>query len=122
MKSDDEIMAEHLLRGGKMLARSCPDCGCPLFEVKGETGCVVCAARGKQEAGVPAPVPETTAPTTAPAPAAQEKGGAVRVPGPLDDELKRTLACLLERVRAEPDPARCRELMKCVEIGWDLLD
>ena len=37
MMSDDEIMADYLLHGARMLARACPDCGCPLFEVKGET-------------------------------------------------------------------------------------
>ena len=41
-KSPDEIMAEYLLKGGKMLAKTCPVCNCPLFEVKGETFCVVC--------------------------------------------------------------------------------
>ncbi|NTW92707.1 MAG: hypothetical protein HGA40_04620, partial [Methanoregulaceae archaeon] len=42
MKREDEIMAEYLLKGGKMLSKSCPSCGCPLFEYKGETFCVVC--------------------------------------------------------------------------------
>ena len=28
MTSDDEIMADHLLHGARMLARACPDCGC----------------------------------------------------------------------------------------------
>ncbi|PKL60595.1 MAG: hypothetical protein CVV33_01890, partial [Methanomicrobiales archaeon HGW-Methanomicrobiales-4] len=42
MRKPDEIMAEYLLKGGKMLAKTCPDCGSPLFEYKGETYCVVC--------------------------------------------------------------------------------
>ncbi|MCK4269102.1 MAG: hypothetical protein KAW93_01335, partial [Methanogenium sp.] len=45
MKADDEIMAEYLLKGGKMLSKTCPECGAPLFEVKGETKCVVCAEK-----------------------------------------------------------------------------
>ncbi|HWQ62924.1 MAG TPA: Sjogren's syndrome/scleroderma autoantigen 1 family protein [Methanospirillum sp.] len=35
-------MAEYLLKGGKMLAKTCQNCGSPLFEYKGETSCVVC--------------------------------------------------------------------------------
>ncbi len=117
MKNEDEIMADHLLRGGKMLARACPDCGCPLFEMKGETSCVVCTARQAEQ---PAEAPETVmaAPTTTTAP---KESGDARMHGPLDDELRTTLACLLERVRAEPDPERCRTLMKCVAAGWELL-
>ncbi len=42
-RKEDEIMAEYLLKGGKMLEKSCKTCGCPLFEVKGKTLCVVCA-------------------------------------------------------------------------------
>ncbi len=43
VRKEDEIMAEYLLKGGKMLEKSCKTCGCPLFEVKGKTLCVVCA-------------------------------------------------------------------------------
>ena len=43
IRKEDEIMAEYLLKGGKMLEKSCKTCGCPLFEVKGKTFCVVCA-------------------------------------------------------------------------------
>jgi UPF0148 protein len=117
MTSDDEIMADHLLHGARMLARACPDCGCPLFEVKGETSCVVCAAR-RASAEAPAASSESVAGAVpargsgAPAPAAT---------GPLADELGLTLACLLQRARAEPDPERCRTLMECVRIGWGLL-
>ena len=42
-RKEDDIMAEALLKGGKMLEKSCRTCGCPLFEVKGKTLCVVCA-------------------------------------------------------------------------------
>ena len=111
MTSDDEIMADHLLHGARMLARACPDCGCPLFEVKGETSCVVCAARKAPEEAPPTPV--NAAPAAAPGPST--------APGPLADELGATLACLLQRTRTEPDPERCRTLMECVRIGWRLL-
>lgn len=112
MPSDDEIMARHLLEGARMLARSCPDCGCPLFEVRGETGCVVCAAR-KEAAPTPAP---RDAPSSVPA------GTPAQAPaGPLGEELAATIVSLLRRARAEPDPERCRALMESVRIGWDLL-
>ena len=118
MPSDDEIMAEHLLHGARMLARSCPDCGCPLFEVKGETSCVVCTARRESAEAVPDGVGSPGATDgSVPVPAAPAEAAA----GPLADELGATLACLLRRVRTEPDPERCRTLMECVRIGWGLL-
>ena len=112
MTSEDEIMADHLLHGARMLARACPDCGCPLFEVKGETSCVVCAARSASGETVPA-VPEPVF-----AAGGRRSAGASGCPGRGPGA---TLACLLQRARTEPDPERCRTLMKCVRIGWDLL-
>jgi UPF0148 protein len=61
-RKEDEIMAEYLLKGGKMLEKSCKTCGCPLFEVKGKTLCVVCAenetpVKGAKKAAAPAAVP-----------------------------------------------------------------
>ena len=42
MSRPDEIMAQHLLNGGKMLAESCPICHNPLFEYNGQRQCVIC--------------------------------------------------------------------------------
>jgi len=42
MSQPDEIMAQYLLKGGKMLAESCPACHNPLFEYKDIRQCVVC--------------------------------------------------------------------------------
>jgi UPF0148 protein len=42
MSRPDEIMAQYLLKGGKMLAESCPVCHNPLFEYKSIRQCVVC--------------------------------------------------------------------------------
>ena len=50
MRGSDEIMAEYLLKGAKMLGKSCPECGSPLFTVKGETYCVVCRENKAQSA------------------------------------------------------------------------
>lgn len=56
MRGSDEIMAEYLLKGAKMLGKTCPECGSPLFTVNGETYCVVCrenkAQTGKAAASV----------------------------------------------------------------------
>ena len=57
-------MAEYLLKGGKMLEKSCKTCGCPLFEVKGKTLCVVCAENAI--AAKAAHAPATTAAPSAP--------------------------------------------------------
>ena len=42
MSRPDEIMAQYLLKGGKMLAEPCPVCHNPLFEYKEIRQCVVC--------------------------------------------------------------------------------
>ena len=117
MPSDDEIMAEHLLHGARMLARACPDCGCPLFEVKGETRCVVCDAHRVSAGESPG---EAGAPLQA-EPASYPAAPSPHAPGALGAELEATLACLLARTRDEPDPGRCYTLMKCVRLGWSLL-
>src|SRR5512136_2150376 len=63
-RNPDDIMAECLLRGGKMLRKACRTCGAPLFEVKGETLCVVCRETGKEPgkgAAPPAAPPDAAA-------------------------------------------------------------
>lgn len=44
LTKDDAVrkMSEALKAGGKMLAETCPVCGNPLFEIKGEMRCVAC--------------------------------------------------------------------------------
>ena len=109
-KMPDEIMAEYLLKGAKMLSRSCATCGSPLFEVKGETRCVVCAEGSHEEENsavsalamkVPTPGPEETAILRA--------------------ELTRTLIGLCKKVREEPNPERCLVLMEAISKGVDAL-
>ena len=58
-RKDDEIMAEYLLKGGKMLEKTCPSCGCPLFEYKKKTFCVVCAEKKPATAAPAQPVSPT---------------------------------------------------------------
>ncbi len=104
-KKPDDIMAEYLLKGAKMLSKACPDCGSPLFEVKGERQCVVCQTRKEELRGAP-PV---SVPSIPPA------------PGGLGEELLLTLTTLCRRVREEEDPARCLALMEAVERGIEAL-
>ncbi|BBL68428.1 Sjogren's syndrome/scleroderma autoantigen 1 family protein [Methanoculleus chikugoensis] len=108
----DEVMAEYLLKGGKMLAKSCKVCGYPLFEYKGETQCVICPRVAPEE---PLPEPEPPAPAPepgrAPAPASRE------VQGEAAAEIERTIVHLCERIRTDQRPDECLTLMKAVERG-----
>ena len=114
MKSEDEIMAECLLKGGKMLAKTCPACGCPLFEYKGETLCVVCREEqaktkgGKGQTGEKQGAAGKTGTT----------GSAGKPAGSdLTGTLDGTLAALALRVRDEPDPERVLILMNAIKRG-----
>ena len=123
-KKPDEIMAEYLLKGGKMLAKTCPKCGSPLFEYKGETLCVVC----NDERGKGAEAGENSS-------AAGSGGGAARRTGPsretgapvspetaeVEAEIRATIVHLCDRVRAERDPENCLILMDCVARGIEAL-
>ncbi|NLZ29659.1 MAG: hypothetical protein GX885_02750 [Methanomicrobiales archaeon] len=126
----DEVMAEYLLKGGKMLAKSCKICGYPLFEFRGETQCVICPleASGEHPPGPeptpPAPeVPEPPAPTPAiprlpaepPAPAVAGSQYRVIV------ELEETVVALCERIRREQRADECLTLMMAVERGVEAL-
>jgi UPF0148 protein len=106
VRKEDEIMAEFLLKGGKMLEKSCKTCGCPLFEVKGRTFCVVCEEN-------------------APAPAVHECGCHPQEPEGeglmLADELAGTLMSLCERIRNEKDPNHVLTLMGAVKTGVESL-
>ena len=48
-KADEDIMADYLLKGGKMLSDSCTSCGAPLFDYNGEVFCVVCREKGTDQ-------------------------------------------------------------------------
>jgi UPF0148 protein len=111
-RNPDDIMAECLLRGGKMLSKACRACGSPLFEVKGETLCVVCREKGKDAGkGAPGASPAPAAPAATGTGAA---GGAPAPGGESDEarELRLAIAVLARRAREEEDPERCRALME----------
>jgi UPF0148 protein len=121
-KKEDEIMAEYLLKGGKMLEKTCRQCGCPLFEYRKKTFCVVCAEReqetnekGARKNG------DKASPLQAPAADRGEKG---KHSDPhfvdtstLEEELVATVHNLCTRIRAEVDPDRCQMLMDSVKTG-----
>jgi UPF0148 protein len=112
VKNSDEIMAEYLLKGGKMLSRECTVCRSPLFEIKGETLCVVCRDQGRTAEGkvISAPSPAEKVPST-PVVTASDLAGEIEV----------TVGALCRRIREEPDPNRCLALMECVRTGVETL-
>jgi UPF0148 protein len=137
VRKEDEIMAECLLKGGKMLEKSCKTCGCPLFEVKGKTLCVVCAenapakeAKGAKKAAAPAPA------ATAPAPHVHDDGCTCSCgeehdgepcncgdgDGGLAEELAFTIHSLCERIQNEKDPENVLLLMNAVKEGTEALE
>ena len=126
-RNPDDIMAECLLRGGKMLSKACRTCGSPLFEVKGETLCVVCREKG-EAAGEQKEVHGETALPTAPAGGAVAgmagEGGTTGEGTParagdteVERELRQSIAALARRAREETDPERCRALMEAARAG-----
>ena len=136
-RKDDEIMAEHLLKGGKMLEKSCKTCGCPLFEVKGKTLCVVCAENEdakKPAKGAKAPA---AAVATAESHAPHEHGASCgcgvdheedtctcgdEEGGLLAEEIAMTIHALCERIQNEKDPENVLLLMNAVKSGTESLE
>jgi UPF0148 protein len=119
MKNPDEIMAEYLLKGAKMLAEACQICGTPLFEYEGETICVICRGREGERSG------ELESPVPGEMPAAGVSIRQQDIPEPsrknLAEEIERTLMYLCERVRNEQHADDCLVLMECIQAGVDAL-
>jgi UPF0148 protein len=120
VRKEDEIMAEHLLKGGKMLEKSCKTCGCPLFEVKGKTLCVVCSEHALQEkpgpaAAYPAHHDQDTECSCGEHQPESCEGGL------LSDELVKTIVSLCERIQNEKDPDNVLCLMNAVKTGTEAL-
>lgn len=108
-RSPDEIMAEYLLKGGKMLSKTCPVCHSPLFEYKGETICVVC----REEKNTPEISGKTGRAEVKPAKTSDPPAA----PGGLEDEFALTLSALLTQAREEHDGNRQLQLMNAVKAG-----
>lgn len=124
VRNEDEIMAEHLLKGGKMLEKSCKTCGCPLFEVKGKTLCVVCAEKetaDKTSPGAPAAPAAPAAPLTTASCTCGEHHEESCEGGFLADSLAMTIVSLCERIQNEKDPDNVLALMNAVKAGTEAL-
>ncbi|WP_298669903.1 autoantigen p27 domain-containing protein [uncultured Methanofollis sp.] len=109
-KKPEDIMAEYLLKGGKMLAKECKTCGSPLFEYRGKTFCVVCAEKSAESERTPAPAAATPPATAAPRPAGSAEAG-----------IEGAIASLCARVEDEQDERRCLTLMEAVRTGAEAL-
>ncbi|HPJ97304.1 MAG TPA: Sjogren's syndrome/scleroderma autoantigen 1 family protein [Syntrophales bacterium] len=141
-------MAEYLLKGGKMLEKTCKTCGCPLFEVKGKTLCVVCAEKDTEKEAKKEPSrksaasasPATAAATTMHGHAQSHDHGHANSctcgvdhdeesctcgdeeGGLLAEELAMTIHALCERVHNEKDPENVLTLMQAVKAGTEALE
>ncbi len=113
----EEIMAEYLLKGGKMLAKACPTCGSPLFECRGETLCPVCREEKKRKGRTGMEKSRDDKPDV------QERRAApgLRGQGETAAELESTIIHICTRIREEPSPDNCLTLMECVLKGVEAL-
>ena len=128
-------MAEALLKGGKMLEKSCRTCGCPLFEIKGKTLCVVCAEDEKEILAGKTPVPTPVKVPVAAGAAHEhvhghdctcsseqdEECGCEGEGVMLADDLAETILSLCERIQNEKDPENVLLLMNAVKAGTESL-
>lgn len=111
MKQSDEIMAQYLLKGGKMLAKTCPACGCPLFEIEGETLCVVCEEERRQKKDDDGEKKQPRGKEEEDEEPRKEKGSHPGVKEAVED----TLIALCNRIRDEPDPERVKLLASALK-------
>jgi UPF0148 protein len=119
-RKEDEIMAEYLLKGGKMLEKSCRTCGCPLFEVKGKILCVVCAEnKAPDKEAKSAKKPAISAGQKA-AFHGQDEGSACN-DEVLEEQLASTIHSLCQRIQKEQDPESVLKLMNAVRAGTEAL-
>ena len=120
VRKEDEIMADYLLKGGKMLEKSCKTCGCPLFEVKGKTFCVVCAEHENAEQRGTAPLSPPVH-NHGPECSCSEHADESCDGGFLADVLANTILSLCERIQNEKDPENVLALMNAVKGGTESL-
>jgi UPF0148 protein len=120
-RKPDDIMAECLLKGGKMLSRACRACGSPLFEVKGETLCVVCAEKGKEKEPAKGAGKKGKAPGPATAGGQAPQSSVQAGDTDLEKELRATILDLARKAREETDPDRCVALMEAARKGAEAL-
>ena len=121
-----------------MLEKSCRTCGCPLFEVKGKTLCVVCAenepakdtknAKGAKNTAAPAAAQEVAATHVHddghPCTCGEDHGEDTCTcdDGGLAEELAFTIHSLCERIQNEKDASHVLTLMTAVKEGTEALE
>jgi UPF0148 protein len=114
-KKPDDVMAEYLLKGAKMLAKTCPSCGSPLFDYKDRTFCVMCEMNAENDTLKTKKGPGRQA-------VAQRGKHVTTIPATeLACALETTLITLSERIACEPDPDRCLVLMDTLGKGIESL-
>lgn len=122
MAEIDEIMADYLLKGAKMLAKTCPVCHAPLFEYKGERLCVLCANTPRSEDNEdlpPAPLQEEKNEYKEPVIEEVAKPPVPRTPrgSSAEEAITSSISILCQRMAAEPDPSRCLIYMQTIREG-----
>jgi UPF0148 protein len=131
-KKPDDVMAEYLLKGAKMLAKTCPVCGSPLFTYKDRTFCVVCEpgeakeqdkikGREKKQGHVTGGQSRDSPGITGGADPDRNPRIMAYESDALVCALETTLITLTERIAIEPDPDRCLSLMNTVKKGIEAL-
>jgi UPF0148 protein len=114
-KKPDDVMAEYLLKGAKMLAKTCPVCGSPMFTYKDRTFCVTCEMEDEKVSE------KNRKPRGKPAESTKVVNRAPTTTTELACALETTLITLSERIACEPDPDRCLSLMNTVKKGIEAL-
>ena len=104
-----------------MLEKSCKTCGCPLFEVKGKTLCVVCAEHENAEKSGTAPVSSPVHTHGTECSCGEHTDESCEGGGFLADVLANTILALCERVQNEKDPDNVLVLMNAVKAGTESL-
>ena len=119
-----------------MLEKSCKTCGCPLFEVKGKTLCVVCAENGPAQNAAPAPHAAPAYPAAGAHVHNHEHGEPCSCgvdhdedscecgsdESGLTEELAFTIHSLCLRIQNERDPKEVLTLMNAVKCGTEALE
>lgn len=108
-------MAEYLLKGGKMLAKTCPDCGSPLFEYKGNTFCVVCNEAETEEQTKDQGEKSSEKPYTTPQSVKVNTRGIPHTSLNLDEQFASTIKTLLIRIEEETDSRRLTKLTHAIK-------
>jgi len=121
MKTEDTIMAEYLLNGGKMLSETCKDCGAPLFETKNGVCCVVCKEMGSPQKETSQNDMPPLSPEMETEPEQPDRLHACSCHGHVGEEIESAVIALCRRVQTESRAEDCYLLMKGIKKGVQAL-